>query len=274
MEKLDLALAKSRLKTRSVDANKSTQGHALLLAGSLGRMGAATIAGRACMRSGVGLLTVCVPKSERFAIHQSLPEALLHFREDRTWALEKYTGIGIGPAFGTDEEAMQLFQNIVQNTHQPMVIDADAITLLAQHPAFWEILPPLSIFTPHQGEFDRLFGPHERQELRLETARKMAEKWNCIFVMKGPKTVIVSSDQQFQNQNGNAGLAKGGSGDALTGMITSFLAQAYDPMDAALLAVFLHGAAADLTCQNQSMESMLVSDVIEHLGKAFELLHN
>ncbi len=264
----------SLLKTREIHSNKSSHGHALLLAGNTGRMGAAVIASRACLRSGLGLLTVCVPKEERAIVQISVPEAMLIFREEVYFDFGKYSAIGIGPAMETDEEAKQKMELVLSRYTKPLVIDADALTLLAENPEFALKLPANCILTPHQGEFDRLFGQHDSQEQRWKTAQRKAQEWKAIFVMKGPNTVIVTATQMFQNTTGNAGLAKGGSGDALTGMICSFLAQGYEPDVAAQIAVYLHGLAADLALEKQSMESLMITDVIEYIGPAFDLVRD
>jgi hydroxyethylthiazole kinase-like uncharacterized protein yjeF len=264
----------SLLKPREVEANKSWHGHAFILAGNVGRMGAALLSSRACLRSGAGLLTVCVPKSERKILQIGIPEAMLEFREENNKDLSQFSALGIGPGMGTDQESVDLFQELLSKAKVPIVIDADALTILSQRPNLMSILPANSILTPHQGEFDRLFGEHKNQESRLETAKERSKEWNCIIVMKGSKTVIVTPSQLFQNTTGNAGLAKAGSGDALTGMICSFLAQGYRPLEATQLAVYLHGLAADLALGHQSMESLLISDVIEFIGRAFEKIRD
>ena len=145
---------------------------------------------------------------------------------------------------------------------------------MAENPEFALKLPANCILTPHQGEFDRLFGQHDSQEQRWKTAQRKAQEWKAIFVMKGPNTVIVTPTQMFQNTTGNAGLAKGGSGDALTGMICSFLAQGYEPEVATQIAVYLHGLAADLALEKQSMESLMITDVMEYIGAAFDLVRD
>ena len=135
-------------------------------------------------------------------------------------------------------------------------------------------MPKNSILTPHPKEFDRLFGNHNSEEERRNTAIAKAKEFNCIIVLKGHKTFITNGTASFENSTGNVGLAKGGSGDALTGIILAFLAQGYEPIQAAKLAVFIHGLSADITLQTQSEESMLITDVIENLGKAFQKIHS
>lgn len=267
---LRLSDIKSILKTRMEDSHKGTYGHALLFAGSKGKMGAAVISSKACLRSGVGLLTVNIPEEERSIMQTSLPEAMLQFREDEKMDLSVFSAIAIGPAFGVDEVAVHLFRKIIPPVNQPIVFDADAITILSSEQDILNHLPINSILTPHPKEFDRLFGEHTSIEDRQKTAHQKAKELNCVIVLKGNKTFITNGIESFINETGNSGLAKGGSGDALTGIIVSLLAQNYSTLEAAKLGVYLHGLAADLTLKNQSEESMLISDVLESLGLAFK----
>jgi NAD(P)H-hydrate epimerase len=233
-------------------------------------MGAAVISAKACLRSGVGLLTVNIPEEERFILQTSLPEAMLEFRENENIDFSVFSAVAIGPAFGIDEVSVQLFKKIIHNINQPVVFDADALTILSKEKEILNQLPTNSILTPHPKEFDRLFGDHINLEDRQQKAILKAIELNCVIVLKGNSTFITNGETSFLNTTGNSGLAKGGSGDALTGMITSFLAQKYEPFIAAQLGVFIHGLAADCTLINQSEESMLISDVIENIGEAFK----
>ena len=270
MKVLSLEYIKTILKVRVQDSYKGTFGHALIFAGSKGRMGAAVVASKACFRSGVGLLTVNIPEEERFTLQSSLPEAMLQFRENENIDFSVFSAFAIGPAFGIDEVSVNLFQKIFYNINQPVVFDADALTILSSEKDVLNKLPINSILTPHPKEFDRLFGEHNNLEERQQKAIQKAKELNCVIVLKGNSTFITNGETSFLNTTGNSGLAKGGSGDALTGMITSFLAQKYEPFIAAQLGVFIHGLAADCTLINQSEESMLISDVIENIGEAFK----
>ena len=260
---------KNILKVRSDNSHKGTYGHALIFAGSKGKMGAAVISSKACLRSGVGLLTVNIPEEERSILQVSLPEAMLRFRENEKIDLSVFSAIAIGPAFGIDEVAIQLFRKTIPLVNQSIVFDADALTILSSEKDILNQLPTNSILTPHPKEFDRLFGDHFSIEGRQKTAYQKAKELNCIIVLKGNKTFITNGIESFINETGNSGLAKGGSGDALTGIMVSLLAQKYSTFDAAKLGVYIHGLAADLTLKNQSEESMLISDVIENFGLAF-----
>ncbi|MGV3609611.1 MAG: NAD(P)H-hydrate dehydratase [Fluviicola sp.] len=264
---------KSCLKQRELLSNKSDHGHAFIIAGRKGVMGSAVIAARSCLRSGVGLLTVCVPVEERNIVQNTVPEAMVLMREDDP-NLEGFSAIGIGPGMGTDEASEERLVSMLVQSRVPLVLDADALTIIARNKKRFGCIPENTIITPHTGEFDRLFGVHKTNEARIKTARIKAAEYRIMIVLKGPETAIISAGEIWYNTTGNAGLAKGGSGDALTGIITSFLAQGYDPIIAAKIAVYFHGLAADLTLNQQSMESMLITDVIENFGKTFEMIRN
>ncbi len=270
METLTSSTIKSLLKPRVTASHKGNYGHALLIAGSQGRMGAAVIAASACLRSGVGLLTVHVPQEERFILQTSIPEAMLVMREQADFDLNHFSAAGIGPGLGTDPDAAQLFTSIITAFDKPLLLDADALNILSTQHSGLEKIPPGTVLTPHPKEFDRLFGGHANPEARIETAIQQAVEHNIVIVLKGHETLVTCAGEAFFNTTGNAGLAKGGSGDALTGIITALLAQGYAPFTAAKIGVYLHGLAADIALQNQSMESMLVTDVIGCLGAAFK----
>ena len=273
MEKLKIDYIKKILKKRLLNSHKGDFGHVFLIAGSEQKMGAAVIASKSCLRSGCGLLTVSIPKEERFSVFTSIPEAMLHFREEQI-DFSKYNSLAIGPGLEQDAAAQKLLYSTLSKTKYPIVIDADALNMLAKNQDWLIQLPKNSILTPHPKEFDRLFGNHNIEEERRKTANAKAKEFNCIIVLKGHKTFITNGTASFENSTGNVGLAKGGSGDALTGIILAFLAQGYEPIQAAKLAVFIHGLSADITLQTQSEESMLITDVIDNLGKAFQKIHS
>ncbi len=271
--KIDLNCIKNTYKKRPCDSHKGTHGHALLIAGSENKIGAAIIASKACLRSGVGLLTVSIPKSEKVSLATSIPEAMFHFR-DELFDFSGFTSIGIGPGLNQDDAAQKLLYSVLLKAKYSVAFDADALNILAKNQDWLSLLPIQSILTPHPKEFDRLFGEHISESERRNTAIKKAKELNCVIVLKGHKTFITDGTYTFENTTGNSGLAKGGSGDALTGMITSFLAQGYTTLEAAKLGVYLHGLAADITLQLQSEESMLITDVIENIGLAFKHLNS
>jgi len=258
------------LKPREANSHKGTYGHALIIAGNKYKMGAAVIAAKACLRSGVGLLTLNVPSEERYILQTTIPEAMLSARESAKHDINDFSAIGIGPGIGTEKDAVKLLTEILKSSNMPMVLDADALNIMAAEKDILPLINTGSILTPHPKEFDRLFGEHDSAEDRIQTAIQKAKELNIVIVLKDHKTIITYNDDTFQNTTGNAGLAKGGSGDALTGIITALVAQGYASFTAAKIGVYLHGLAADIAKQNQSMESMLITDVIEYLGKAFK----
>jgi hydroxyethylthiazole kinase-like uncharacterized protein yjeF len=273
MTKLDLTIIQKLFQQRLPDSHKGSHGHALIIAGSKSKMGAAIISARACLRSGAGLVTLNIPLKERIVVFTAIPEAMIEFREVKyNW--ENYTSFAIGPGIGTKKSAQNLLNSLIKKVDTPIVFDADALNIIGKNHNFLSVIPKNSIFTPHPKEFDRLFGNHHSDEQRRETAIAKASEFQLIIVLKGHQTFITDGEQSFQNTTGNSGLAKGGSGDALTGIITAFMAQGYEPINAAKLAVYLHGLAADITLETQSEESMLITDVIENLGKAFKKIQN
>lgn len=266
---IDQNYIKKIFRNRLFNSHKGNHGHALIIAGSKAKIGAAIIATKACLRAGVGLVTVNIPKKERVAIFNSIPEAMIEFREEKNdWS--KFNAIGIGPGIGIDNASKCFIKQLLETTNQQIVFDADALTILAKNQKWYNKLPNKSILTPHLKEFDRLFGNHVSESERRTKAETKATELNAIIVLKGNKSFITDGKQTFENTTGNSGLAKGGSGDALTGIITAFLAQGYEPINAAVLAVYIHGLAADITLETQSEESMLITDVIDNLGKAFK----
>ncbi|MEP6681728.1 MAG: NAD(P)H-hydrate dehydratase [Parafilimonas sp.] len=256
---------------RKAFTHKGNYGHALIIAGNTGKMGAAIMATHACLRSGAGLTTVNVPENFLNSIHSSLPEAMCNLREDDL-DFEKITAVGIGPGLGTEKDAQKLVEQTLQQFKQKIIIDADALNIISKNKKLLSQVSDQTILTPHPKEFERLFGKAENDFERIDMALQQSKKLNCVIVLKGRYTLIAKNGEGWFNTTGNAGLAKGGSGDILTGIITALLAQKYDPLQAALLGVYLHGLAADFTLQIQSKETMLASDVVEHLSDAFNSL--
>ena len=270
--KIYLNCIKNTYKKRPCDSHKGTHGHALLIAGSSDKMGAAIIAAKACLRSGVGLLTVAFSPENKNVLFHSIPEAM-YANSCVMNDLSPYNAIGIGPGIGVDEISLQYIYELFENK-LPVVFDADALNIIAKYKIDWKHFNFPFVLTPHPKEFDRLFGEHHSESERRNTAIQKNKELNCVIVLKGHKTFITDGIQNFENTTGNSGLAKGGSGDALTGIITSFLAQGYTTLEAAKLGVYLHGLAADITLQTQSEESMLITDVIENIGLAFKSLNS
>lgn len=280
-ELTDVQLIHSIYKKRKDWSHKGNFGHALLLAGSRGKMGAAILAAKACLHAGAGLLTVHVP-AEGLAIMQvAFPEAMvetdvhpsINTRLEND--IEKYDSVGIGPGIGTNAETLLLVQNLFEQYNSPLVIDADALNCLALNKDLLSMLPTGSVLTPHPKEFDRLFGETANDYDRIALAEKKATELNCIIVLKGHRTCIAfAGGKTYFNSTGNAGMATAGSGDVLTGIITALLAQGYSSIEAAILGVYLHGLSGDFASKESSMESMLASDIISKLGAAFRYIQD
>ena len=266
---------KSLVTPRSKFSHKGLYGHTLLICGSKGKMGAALLASKACLRSGTGLLTTHLPHSGNIILQTYLPEAMTSIDENEDTItshpkLEPFSSIGIGPGIGIDKLTANCLKSIIQNCSCPMVIDADAITILSQNKTWISFLPPETILTPHPKEFDRLTGSHTSGYERLQTAREFAFKFKLIIVLKGAYTAIIFPDKSVQfNPSGSPALAKGGTGDVLTGMICGLLSRGYKPSVAVIIAVYLHGLAGELAAEKTSEESVLAQDVIAKIGKAF-----
>ena len=263
-------------KPRNRFAHKGAFGHALLVAGSYGKMGAAVLACRACLHSGVGLLSCCIPKCGYEIMQTSVPEAMVitdvneEIISQLPYEIEKYTVIGIGPGIGTSAETQKIISFIARRYTKPLVIDADGLNCLAMQKELLQQLPAGSVLTPHPKEFDRLFGEHKNDFDRIATARQKAKELQIVIVLKGHHSLIATpGGYGFFNSTGNAGMAKGGSGDVLTGIITSLIAQKYEPVQAVVMGVYLHGLAGDLAAVRLSQESMTASDIIHSLHEAF-----
>ena len=270
-EIVEQGLVASKIKARKDFSHKGNYGHALLIAGNRGKMGAALLAAKACLRTGAGLLTVNILQEDQSTINNFLPESMTMNRAEKI-SFNTYSTIGIGCGLGTNDDAKKLLNNVLDNYTNPIVIDADALNMIAMNKNLLEKISAGSIITPHPKEFERLFGICENDFDRMNKAITLSQQNNFIIILKGHYTLIAANGRGYFNNTGNAGLAKGGSGDVLTGMITSLLAQNYHPLDASLIGVYLHGLAADLALENQSTESILATDVIDSIGKAFNYL--
>ena len=257
-------------------SHKGNFGHALLVGGSYGKIGAIVLSVSACLRSGVGLATAYIPRCGYSILQTSLPEAMVMTDPDESMItkvaeeLEKYSVIGIGPGMGTNKQTREALFNLIKTYPKPVVIDADGLNSLALQQEYIQTLPSHSILTPHPKEFERLFGTCENDFERIARAEEKAKEHNIIIVLKGHYTFIALPDGRFYfNSTGNAGMAKGGSGDVLTGIITALCAQNYKPEKAALLGVYLHGLAGDLAAAALSKEAMTARDIITFLSQAF-----
>jgi ADP-dependent NAD(P)H-hydrate dehydratase / NAD(P)H-hydrate epimerase len=274
---IDAALVRDIYKPRKKFAHKGTYGHALLVAGSYGKMGAAVLAAKACLRSGVGLLTVHVPECGLQVMQTAVPEAMCVVdREDKKIThidaeLPGFNVIGVGPGLGKEDLTAKMLETILRQYNKPMVLDADALNIIGNRPHLLASIPPYSILTPHPKEFERLFGKKENDFERIATAVQQSQLHNFIVVLKGRHTLVASpSGNVYFNSTGNAGMATGGAGDVLTGILTGLLAQGYEPGQAAVFGVFWHGLAGDVASGLHTAESMIASDIPDSLGYALQ----
>jgi NAD(P)H-hydrate epimerase len=266
------------LPKRSRFAHKGTFGHALVVSGCYGMMGAALLAGESCLRSGPGLVTLHVPRFGYQVIQTGFPEALVSLdQSDILFStpppLEPFTAIGIGPGLGCKPNTGKGLKMVLERAKVPLVLDADALNLLASDPDLLDRLPENAILTPHPREFDRLAGEsHSGYERHLKQL-EFSARHKVIVVLKGAYTGISDPGGTYWfNSTGNPGMATGGSGDVLTGIITGLLAQGMSPLDAALAGVYLHGLAGDLAGEALGQEALIAGDLIRFLGKAFKQL--
>lgn len=277
---IDTYWAAKILKTRNRFSHKGTYGHALLIGGSMGKAGAMLLATKACIKAGAGLTTAFVPRCAYTPMQTAVPEAmtetiqkedLLDFMPTNTNA---YTAIGIGPGMGTQITTRDALDDFFANVDsKKLVLDADALNCLSLNFAERKKvkLPEGAILTPHPKEFDRMFGESKTAWERLKKQTEVAQKHKVTIVLKGTHTSIAAPNGEvYFNSTGNPGMATGGSGDVLTGIITALRAQSYTATEACILGVYLHGLAADLALQTESTESLAAGDIITHLGRAYK----
>jgi NAD(P)H-hydrate epimerase len=279
----DLDDIKQIYTARDPFGHKGNFGYALLLAGSYGMMGAAVLAARSCLKSGVGKLT-CLVCREGYAIMQiSVPEAMAKVNGTKyiqnASALENFDCVGVGPGIGIHASHKQLLRSLFTGFKKPLVIDADALNILSKHKKLLSLIPEGSILTPHPAEFDRLFGSKKKPDNqtrmndfeRMEMAMKKSMELKIFIIVKGHHTLVACPDNRACfNSTGNAGMATAGSGDVLTGILTGLLAQGYSPLQTCLFGVYLHGLAGDIAAQKCSQESMIAGDITACLGDAYK----
>jgi len=276
---LEEELVATILKKRTIFSHKGSYGHGLLIAGSKGKMGAAQLSSRGALRAGIGLLTVHTPQSAGVLLQISLPEAMSSYDQEVDFVtelpvMEKYHAVAAGPGLGTHPHTAVVIRNLIEQARVPLVLDADALNILAANPAWLKKLPAETILSPHPVEFDRLAGLVQKsEEERLATAQQFAISYGVVLVLKGAFTRILFPDGTiYFNSTGNPGMATAGSGDVLTGMLLGLLGQGYSPRESALLGVFLHGRSADLRVASTSEESLIASEIADYLGDAFASL--
>lgn len=269
------ALVEPRLQ----DAHKGSYGHALLVCGSKGMPGAAVLSTGAALRSGCGLVTIHLPEAERFPVQANFPSALFSLDATDCFTelpedMERYTAVGVGCGLGRDRRSESALGRLLEwcGAHSiRMVIDADALNMLAGNPDMQRLVPAGAILTPHAGELRRLTGEWTSAEDMLYRANDLAARLDCVVIAKGPNSAVCDRGRSIAfNSTGNSGMAKGGSGDVLTGFLTGLLARGYEPLAAATMGVFLHGAAGDKAAEYYGVEGMNSADLIDFLAEALK----
>ncbi|WP_026709464.1 NAD(P)H-hydrate dehydratase [Flavobacterium frigidarium] len=268
-----------RYKPIDSKAHKGTQGHALIVAGSYGKIGAAVLASKACLKSGSGLVTAFVPKCGYQILQISNPEIMTLTDVEETFISNidfdiKPQAIAIGPGLGQGKITQDALHQFLKSNRVPLILDADALNILSINKNWLSLLQPKTILTPHPKELERLTGKWNSDEEKLNKTKAFSKQYHVIVVMKGAPTVVINGDAVYKNSTGNAALATAGSGDVLTGIITSLVAQSYEPITAAILGVYLHGLTADIALLKTGHHAFIASDIINYLGKAFLTIEN
>ena len=273
---LEEELIRSLIKPRKRFAHKGSFGHGLLIAGSYGMAGASILSAKACLRSGIGLLTVHVPIYNHDLLQTTVPEAIVQTDiHERYYAepvdLSKYKALAIGPGLGQEEDTALAMMEQIQASNIPVVLDADAINILSSHRNWLSRLPKQSILTPHLGELERLTGKCMDTYERLTKVKELAAYLHSYIIVKGAWTIIVTPDGRcFLNPTGNPGMATAGSGDVLTGILLALLAQGYSQEEACQLGVYVHGLAGDIAAETMSQMGMTSGDIIAALPQAWK----
>ncbi|TGE05330.1 NAD(P)H-hydrate dehydratase [Hymenobacter fodinae] len=276
---VDAVFLAGRLPQRAQFSHKGTFGHALLLAGSRGKIGAAVLASRACLHGGVGLLTVRVPAIGYDILQTSAPEAMALTDPATDFVtelpdLKPYAAIGIGPGLGQEAATRDVLEQLLKAATVPLVIDADALNILGANRELLDLLPPDTLLTPHPKEFERLTEPARDDYHRLELLRDFARQRRCYCVLKGAYTALATPDGVlYFNSTGNPGMATGGSGDVLTGLLLALRAdQRLSPLDATLLGLYAHGRAGDLAAEETGQAGLTAGDIARFIGPALHKL--
>jgi len=277
-EYVDHDYAKGMIRKRSKFSHKGDFGKSLIISGSFGKMGATVLCAKACVKTGAGLVTAHIPGCGYQIMQTAIPEVMVttDFGERFLTGLpdiKQYDAIGIGPGIDKHIDTYEVISQLVSRYSKPIVFDADAINIMANEKSFLKMLPEGSILTPHPGEFKRITGYWENDFEKLEQQIALSEEYKIYIVLKGAHTSISTPEGKvYFNSTGNPGMATGGTGDVLTGMITSLLGQGYVPREAAILGVYLHGLAGDFAAKNLGEECLMASNIIDYLPKAFSEL--
>jgi ADP-dependent NAD(P)H-hydrate dehydratase len=264
----------SRLKPIDQHTHKGRQGHVLLIGGSYGKMGSVSLSAKAALKMGSGLVTAFIPECGYDIVQISIPEVMVltdinHGCISNIDYNFEPQAIGIGPGLGQDPITQKALHQFLKTNTSPLVVDADALNMLAENSSWLSLLPQNTIVTPHQKELERLLGPWHSDEEKLAKVIVFSKRYDVIVVVKGSPTLIIDQDTIYENTTGNAALATAGTGDVLTGMITSLLGQSYSPINSAILAVYFHGLTASIALPKTGYQSFIASDIIANIGKAY-----
>jgi len=254
--------------------HKGSYGHSLIIGGSYCKIGAVSLAVKACLKSGSGLVTSYVPTCGYIPLQTALPEVMVITDSEEKNISNisfdtKPTVIGIGVGLGKAVETKKAFEAFVKKNKVPLVVDADGLNLLAESKDLLKKLPPRTVLTPHPKELERLIGTWKDDFDKLSKAKKFSKKYDCIVVIKGANSITIYDGLGYVNTTGNPGMATAGSGDVLTGIITGLIAQGYEPLNAAIFGVYLHGKSGDITVEKSGYQALIASDIVDAIGAAY-----
>ncbi len=264
-------------KPRKSNSHKGNYGHALVVGGSYGKIGSVLLSSKAALRTGAGLVSTFIPKCGYSILQTALPEAMVITDKND----EKLTNIDhrmdpsvicFGMGAGKDTETVEAFKKLLQNTHKPMLIDADGLNMIAENKELLKFLPKKSVLTPHPKELQRLIGDWKDDFDKIEKVQDFTQSHDLVLVLKGSHTFIFGDGHMYINNSGNPGMATAGSGDVLSGIIAGLISQQYEPLAAAILGVYLHGLSGDVVAENRSYQALISGDIVENMGAAFQSL--
>ncbi len=255
-------------------SHKGTHGHGLIIGGSYGKMGAVHLASKACLHAGSGLVTAFVPKCGYTPLQTNFPEAMVLTDTDENHITKidfniDPTVIGIGVGLGKEATTVEALDEFLSANKKPLVIDADALNILSENKELLKKIPAQTVLSPHPKELERLIGKWKDDFDKLKKAKAFSKKYDCVLVIKGSHTITIYDDKGYVNTTGNPGMGTGGTGDVLTGMITGLIAQGYNPLNAAVFGVYLHGRAGDIAVEKTGYQALTASHVVDAIGLAF-----
>ncbi|MDP3437423.1 MAG: NAD(P)H-hydrate dehydratase [Bacteroidales bacterium] len=269
---IDKKYVSSVIKRRVRSSHKGDYGHALLVAGSYGMAGAAILCAKGALRSGAGLVTLSVPEELYQIVQVSVPEAMCI--TSKLTDYERFTTIAVGPGIGTSPETVKRFQNLLKSYTNPMVIDADGLNIISVNREMLELIPQYSVLTPHPKEFSRLAGEFGDSTQALQLQRSFSLKYKVYVLLKGANTSLSTPEGEIWfNVCGNPGMATGGSGDVLTGVIAALMAQGYSPKESAISGIFIHSTSGDFAAKKFGEISMTAGDIVNNLEEAFKIVY-